>query len=59
MTALEKVRWEIQAVITNGDGKTVFTAVQSGAFVDLRNGRLSPVPPVLAKLWAAYQAEKL
>lgn len=59
MTALEKVRWEIQAVITNGDGKTVFTAVQSGAFVDLRNGRLSPVPPVLAKLWAACQAEKL
>lgn len=56
MTNLAKVRWEIEAEITNGEGKTVFSVVQSGAFVSLKNGSLCPVPAILAEKWAKYQS---
>jgi len=56
ITMLEKIRWEVQVEITKNGGETVFTAVQSGAFVNLKNGRPVPVPAVLADKWKEYQA---
>lgn len=55
ITMLEKIRWEVQVEITKNGGETVFTAVQSGAFVNLKNGRPVPVPAVLADKWKEYQ----
>ncbi|WP_164885353.1 acyl-CoA thioesterase [Geovibrio thiophilus] len=57
ITMLEKVRWEVEAEITKDGGKTVFTAVQSGAFVDLKSGRPVTVPSVLAEKWAEFRKE--
>lgn len=55
ITMLEKIRWEVQVEITKNGGETVFTAVQSGAFVNLKNGRPVPVPAILADKWKEYQ----
>lgn len=55
ITMLEKIRWEVQVEITKNGGEAVFTAVQSGAFVNLKNGRPVPVPAILADKWKEYQ----
>jgi acyl-CoA thioester hydrolase len=57
MNMLAKVRWEIEAEIINGEGKTVFSVVQSGAFINLNTGTLCSVPKILADKWATYLSE--
>jgi acyl-CoA thioesterase FadM len=57
ITVFAKVRWEVQAEISGTAGKTFFTAVQSGAFVNLESGKPVPIPSVLKEKWDRYHAD--
>lgn len=55
MKKLEGIRWELEAVIKNSSsGKVIFSAVQSGAFIDLDKGKPVSAPEILVSKWKSF-----